>query len=46
MSSCNGTGFSDATDQAIYTQASWWLEYVAEIIIGILGIFGNTLGKQ
>lgn len=42
---CNSTAseFETENDQLTYIQASWWLDYVWEIIIGILGILGNTL---
>ena len=39
---CNDT--NDALiDRLIYNEASWWLDYVFELIICFLGIMGNTL---
>ena len=36
-----GSTESHEQEQAIYTLTSWWLECVAELCIGIMGLFGN-----
>ena len=39
---CNDTG-EMYNDRIIYSNVSWWIDYVFELLVCFLGILGNTL---